>query len=460
MMFTIRFQLTLFLSFIALSKTFQTSSQKSSSPIISFENVPSSFSKTNTYEKGICYSASCIFMNNHGAGLIAVDEGKPKSNTISPDQLPPPPCPKSNPNDDSWRTMRQNVPIWVQNNLMRDSGFLRSSCDMITTFAVPSFQTTYRQALPTFLALTDFPVWLRRHIFSLVELDDDQDEFLVHENTFETIKYGDHPMQIAHLMKPLFCENGGTTYRGKDRLIVFIHGGAWGSGLPWMYRLVARPLLQLNHTVAVIGYRTYPDADVFGQVEDVKLATEKLLQLSPKFAGNDVAIIGHSSGAHIGLLSILDRDFLRRVPLGAFVSLSGVFDIVKHFKWETGRGIEEISPLKGACGGSEKAFMRCSPTYLVEDFIKTQGSSLLPKMLFLHGALDDIVPYTSTTELTRELHKGITGQPSEKQRFQTLILPKVGHADTIIQFMMGGETRDHVLRWLSMESDFSKHSEE
>ena len=83
-------------------------------------------------------------------------------------------------------------------------------------------------------------------------------------------------------------------------------------------------------------------------MDDVKLATENLLQHSPEFAKNDVTIMGHSSGSNIGLLSMLDEHFLQRIKIGAFISLSAVFDVVKHYEFETGRGVEEISPMKPA----------------------------------------------------------------------------------------------------------------
>merc|ERR1711862_173191 len=115
----------------------------------------------------------------------------------------------------------------------------------------------------------------------------------------------------------------------------------------------------------------------------------------------------------------------------------------------------------GGGGGSgsqqqqQQGFMKCSPTYLIKDFIKINGSNILPNMLLIHGALDDTVPYTLTTDFMIELYKGITDchhyqQPSEKERFQMIILPEVGHADTVIQFMIGGETRDYILNWLSI----------
>ena len=427
-------RIALILLFTSSAETFQGPLQR-----LSVRRKDGPF-RINKNEDDKCNFVPWILLAQQGGGLESVEQSSSELNDVSMESLPPPPCPESNKDDDIWRNIRNNYPPWVPNLLIRDSGLGRLASDAAIVFGIPSIISTYKEALPNYLALTDVPIWFRRHLYSVFRLDGLLEyESFTQENTFEAIQYGDHPMQVAHLMRPL---------HESDRLIIFIHGGAWGSGRPWMYRLVARPLLQQNYSVAVIGYRTYPDTDVSGQVEDVKLATEKILEHSPKFAENDLTIMGHSSGCHIGLLSLLDEAFLRRVKIGSYISLAGVFDIVKHFQFETGRGVEEISPLKPACGGTEASFKQFSPTYLIRDFIRKHGSDILPQMLFVHGALDNIVPYTSTTELTQELQKGIDDQPSEKQRFKTLILPELDHAGTIIQVMMGGETRDRVLSWM------------
>ena len=449
MTLTIAFQVTLILSFIVLSTTFEASLPKS----LFKKQCVVSFFEGNDKSKEIRNSAPHFPMSIHAGESVLDKEESIKLEAVSLDSLPPPPCANSNKDDDSWRYIRQNVPIWVQNT-WRDSGFVRFGCDTLTVLAIPSILSIYRDALPNFLALTGFPIWLRRHIQSVFKLNYEHDkESLVCENSFESIQYGDHSMQVAHLMRPLLADNAKFKHRRRNQLIVFIHGGAWGSGRPWMYRLVARPLLQLNYSVAVIGYRTYPDVDALGQVEDVKLATTKILQELPEFAENNVTIIGHSSGSHIGLLSILDADFLHRVPIGAFVGLSGVYDVAKHFEYETGRGIEEVSPLKGACGGSEDAFMKYSAENRVKEFIGSHGSTMLPSMLFLHGVLDNVVPYTATLELILGIHKAIIDQPTEKERFQTLISPNIGHGETLFELMMGGETRDQVLSWVTVQTD-------
>ena len=67
-------------------------------------------------------------------------------------------------------------------------------------------------------------------------------------------------------------DDGRTPVRGA---VFFVHGGAWGSGMPWMYRLVAPTFLRLDLAVIVVGYRTYPDASTINeQVRDVVTAWE------------------------------------------------------------------------------------------------------------------------------------------------------------------------------------------
>eukprot|EP00549_Striatella_unipunctata_P010133 CAMPEP_0118714992 /NCGR_PEP_ID=MMETSP0800-20121206/26578_1 /TAXON_ID=210618 ORGANISM="Striatella unipunctata, Strain CCMP2910" /NCGR_SAMPLE_ID=MMETSP0800 /ASSEMBLY_ACC=CAM_ASM_000638 /LENGTH=75 /DNA_ID=CAMNT_0006621013 /DNA_START=1 /DNA_END=225 /DNA_ORIENTATION=- len=55
------------------------------------------------------------------------------------------------------------------------------------------------------------------------------------------------------------------------------HGGAWGSGLPWMYRLLATVFLQYGYAVAIVGYRTYPDSKTIrDQVDDLEAAAHAI----------------------------------------------------------------------------------------------------------------------------------------------------------------------------------------
>ena len=170
-----------------------------------------------------------------------------------------------------------------------------------------------------------------------------------------------------------------------------------------MYRLVAPAFLARNFAVAIVGYRTYPDAvNIDIQVDDIRLAFDALDDvlnecvvpvvdddvMDRKAAGtfdddNDKGwvgniFMGHSSGAHIALLLLVDMLSDRMKTSSSsqsqlaekqypwsmphyFVGLSGPYDISDHFDFEAGRGVEQISPMKPICGHSRHNFDRASP---------------------------------------------------------------------------------------------------
>jgi len=146
-----------------------------------------------------------------------------------------------------------------------------------------------------------------------------------------------------------------------DKILFFVHGGAWGSGTPALYISIAHFFLLKNVTfskVVVLGYEVYPEADMEQQTDSVASALSCL-------TGN-VVLMGHSSGAHIALLAMvrlaqwrvspstipdrmgdrsravvysnldsrMESDLLR---VCSFVGLSGPYDISDHFDYEAAR---------------------------------------------------------------------------------------------------------------------------
>ena len=79
--------------------------------------------------------------------------------------------------------------------------------------------------------------------------------------------------------------------------------------------MVAKPFLNANIAVAIVGYRTYPDGNVPDQVDDLHMAATKIAMEYPHLlskpqindgsdtSDNDdwvgVCLMGHSSGATI-----------------------------------------------------------------------------------------------------------------------------------------------------------------
>mmetsp|Transcript_32396 Transcript_32396/g.58584 ORF Transcript_32396/g.58584 Transcript_32396/m.58584 type:complete len:384 (+) Transcript_32396:99-1250(+) len=315
--------------------------------------------------------------------------------------LPPPPEASANPSDDGFRSFRQNVPLSVQ-HWLRDSGMLRFIVNSLVYIGLPGLVQQYPDTLSTFLRLT---------------------------NECTTIKYGNHPMQKMDVFEPK------TVSKQSKGLVVICHGGAWGSGKKWMYRLTATRKLEHGYTIAVLGYRTYPDASVDGQVSDIQRSLDKLKQ---RYPSQHTTILGHSSGSHIALLGVLQR----KLKVDALICVAGVYDVVKHFMFEKGRGVDMISPLLPANGHVEKEWVLRSPIRLVDETTR----DILPPTLLVHGAKDSVVPYTSAVDFYNALQ-----QCQSDENCLLSILPSTEHAETVIQLMVGGETQDIVMEWLESQ---------
>ena len=322
-------------------------------------------------------------------------------------------------------------------NALRDGGGFRRIVDTLITLSVPGMAVGNPKVAQKFMDLTN--------------------------NNMTTLRYGRHPMQKIDLLLP------SSTGRPLGGLLFFVHGGAWGSGLPWMYRLVAAPFLEaLNMAVAIVGYRTFPDADVPGQVQDLERAADLLYRerrdlfdaSQSRNAKRKVCLMGHSSGAHVGLLMLVNR-IERQVTkekhgngfdFTSYVGLSGPFDINHHFDYEAGRGVEELSPMKPACGSTREAFRDNSPApRLLSIFSRISDESspvgmlgqYLPPCLLVHGIEDSTVPFTATSEAARIIRScGLT-------ECDEAYLSETGHQDTVMEIMLGGKTRDAVMDWLS-----------
>ncbi len=182
--------------------------------------------------------------------------------------------------------------------------------------------------------------------------------------------------------------------------------------------------------------------------------------------------MGHSSGAHIALLLLVDMLSDRMKSSSSsqlaekqypwsmphyFVGLSGPYDISDHFDFEAGRGVEQISPMKPICGHSRLNFDRASPakrllTHMtsfreqVDDTADLTNNATMhkiaPPMLLVHGIEDSTVPFTATSDAARKLKSCGMTDVSE------IYLEKTEHQDVIMHFMMGGPAMDAVFEWL------------
>jgi acetyl esterase/lipase len=227
-----------------------------------------------------------------------------------------------------------------------------------------------------------------------------------------------------------------------------------------MYRLVATSMVEQGWAVAIPSYRTYPDGQALDQVEDVEAALALVAQEYPELVEHHVSLMGHSSGAHVGLLLLVERarrqarqknssspSNRQSTPyIHDFVGLSGPYDISHHFDYEAARGVEELSPMKAACGMTRTGFRRNSPALRLLDSLADDdwvAAGLPPSVLLVHAIEDETVPFTATAEAARVLR--LCGVPQCQELY---LGPGIGHQDTVMQLMSGGPAREAVLAWM------------
>mmetsp|Transcript_31047 Transcript_31047/g.75714 ORF Transcript_31047/g.75714 Transcript_31047/m.75714 type:complete len:349 (-) Transcript_31047:134-1180(-) len=241
-------------------------------------------------------------------------------------------------------------------------------------------------------------------------------------------RYGVHPMQTLDIFPN---QNSGEVQKQRCTpvpTLVFVHGGAWGSGTPHMYRLLGAAMAKAGFNCIVVGYRTYPCASVQGQISDVKLAIQYIYSNAGKVKGirkdSPIYLCGHSSGAHISSMLILEEasklDFIH-----GFVGLSGAYDLRNLYEWHKKMGIHQVGPMCPANGGLEN-FDDNSPLKLAEQYLG-QDKRINTKFLLLHSRADVIVPYHASEKMYEAIGKNID--------CTLCIIERIGHLDILVEMM-------------------------
>lgn len=233
--------------------------------------------------------------------------------------------------------------------------------------------------------------------------------------------------------------------RSKDvaaPLVIFIYGGAWGSGDRSIYCLLARQVAEeLSATVICPDYCTYPKGNVLGMVQDIADCLVWAQESGPKFNfdKDNIVLIGHSAGAHLCALTTLflidareelfieackQRDITLAVR--GVIGLSGVYDIMDHYEHEQKRAVEYVSTMHKAMNGVEN-FSYYSPTHLLKKFSQDKLSRV-PPFALLHGTRDIIVPVESSTKLSELL-------TSLSIKVSLYLLPRVDHIEIMTDLM-------------------------
>jgi acetyl esterase/lipase len=142
------------------------------------------------------------------------------------------------------------------------------------------------------------------------------------------IAYGDKEKQRLDVYVP-------KTLKPNAPVIVFFYGGAWQTGDKKDYLFAAQALASNGAVVVVPNYRVYPEVTFPGFLEDGAAATAWTIKHIASFGGDPKSIFlaGHSAGAYISIMLVLDRDYLAKAgasvaDISGGIGMSGPYDFL------------------------------------------------------------------------------------------------------------------------------------
>ncbi|CAO1613400.1 unnamed protein product [Sympodiomycopsis kandeliae] len=118
--------------------------------------------------------------------------------------------------------------------------------------------------------------------------------------------------------------------------------------------------------------------------------------------------------------------------ISGLILLSGLSDVIKAFRYESSKGIEDLSILRRSLGPSHTQCLLHSPAHLLYASKNLLDCHLLPpKILLIHGGKDLITPIEQST-LLKTLLIGIGVQHVKLRAYRSL-----GHVESLASLFLG-----------------------
>ena len=196
-------------------------------------------------------------------------------------------------------------------------------------------------------------------------------------------------------------------------VIVFFYGGAWQEGDKKDFLFVAQALASTGAIVVVPNYRVYPEVTFPGFLEDGAAATAWTFKNIATYGGDPrtVFLAGHSAGAYVAIMLVLDKEYLAKAGVGdarimGGIGISGPYDFLPIHR-------PDIKPI----------------FEVVPDMAVTQpihyARADAPPLLLLHGETDTTVGPYNTHNLADRM-RALGGRVEDRY------YPGVDHVDAII----------------------------
>jgi acetyl esterase/lipase len=224
--------------------------------------------------------------------------------------------------------------------------------------------------------------------------------------TMHTVTFGPAPINTADVYVPRTAANGTT--------IVFFYGGRWQWNKKEDFVFIGAALAKRGYTVVIPEYSHYPAVRFPTFVIDGATAVTWTIDNITQYGGSpeNIHIMGHSSGGHIGALLVSDERYLQALgkdprTIRSFVGLAGPYAFTP-----------DEDDLIDIFGPPERY-----PQMQATTFIKGDE----PPMLLLHGDRDESVKSIN--------HERLAARINEKGGKVTVITyPALDHIDIVSGF--------------------------
>jgi acetyl esterase/lipase len=145
----------------------------------------------------------------------------------------------------------------------------------------------------------------------------------------EDIAYGEHRLNRLDIYLP-------DRNQALRATVVFFYGGCWGgceTKGKENYLFVAQALTSHGYAVVIPDYRRYPEVRFDQIIDDARRSVEWVKAHSAEYGADpdNIFLIGHSAGAHLGAMLTLNEDYLRPETyqsIKGFIGLAGPYDFL------------------------------------------------------------------------------------------------------------------------------------
>ncbi|MGQ0674278.1 MAG: alpha/beta hydrolase [Hyphomicrobium sp.] len=207
-------------------------------------------------------------------------------------------------------------------------------------------------------------------------------------------------------------------------IVLFLYGGSWRSGEKAMYGFVGSALAAHGFTTVIPDYRLYPEVQFPGFLDDAARAYAWVARELSHAGRRPIVVMGHSAGAHMAALMVLDRRYLDKAGEGlprpaALVGLAGPY----AFDPTTWPSTKDVF-----------ASVETADTARPVTFAGPHA----PPALLMHGLADDTVKLYNTRDLSAALR-------SSAVEVKEIELSGIGHFGIVSAMAWGLRWRAPVL---------------